>query len=315
MIEKVLDLYQQYTGKVLSEAQREIYTPIAMRAVRMLEQRLGWPLDGGRDYVWVAGMATTDCSCDGIPKELGPAPEKKCKYRIYPLDARTPNLLIDPYKHLNRVFIARIDPLAAFPEAEVTEPEPEEPEDPEEPKEEETDEPMGASLDPEETEETEEPKEDDEPEDEPGEPEEPEEPEVPKDPDNCAVILADVTTEISPTFFPATIGRYIKSCARLNACQRACQPHISKCAMLLVDADWVTIDDLPGDILYILFDYIDWVAEGGLENRTIRSESVDGHSVSYGSWFTTAPYLNSADAAVIRGYMGPYGALNRKFIR
>lgn len=250
MIDKVLDLYQEYTGKVLSETQRETYAPFAMRAIYMMASRLGWPLDGGSDAVDVIGVSTHGCACDIFSRDLGEAPTKVGIYRMFPLDSRLPNVLTDPFKKVNHVYIARV------------------------------------AMETENDDETK----------------------------NGAVILKEVT-DVTPIFFQGNCGRYIKACHQMSACQQACEPSCTNCASLLVDANWITIDDLPPELIFLLCDYIDWVADGGLESRSVKTESVDGHSVSYGSWLSTAPYYNGADVAILKTYMGPYGAFNRKMIR
>lgn len=250
MIDKILDLYQKFTGKVLSESQREIYAPYAMRAMYMMASRLGWPLDGGSDAVEVVGVSTNGCSCDNFSKNLADAPEKVGVYRLFPLNSHLPNILTDPFKKLNHVYIARIDLDAETGDVTM----------------------------------------------------------------NGAVILKEVT-DVTPIYFQGNCGRYIKACHQMSACQQLCEPNCTNCASLLVDAEWITIDDLPDTLIYLLCDYIDWVADGGLASRSVKTESVDGHSVSYGSWLSTAPYYNNADAAILKTYMGPYGAFNRKMIR
>lgn len=252
MIDKVLELYQEYTGQILSEAQKEMYAPYALRAVRMLEQKLGWPLDGGSDVVEVLGVAKQGCTCTEFPIDilnLNNPPEKKGIYRLFPLDTRKPNLLTDPFKRLNHVYLARVDMTQNGPNG------------------------------------------------------------------NTGAVILQTYTDITPVFFMGNIGKYIKTCHQMNACQQACNSNCTNCASVLVDADWMTIDDLPPALILLMCDYIDWVAEGGLANRWIKSESVDGHSVSYGAWITTAPYQHSSDAAIIRSFMGPYGSTNRKYIR
>lgn len=247
MIDKILDRYTEYTGKTLSPEQRQVYTAYVLRAVRMMENKLGWPLDGGSDVADVLGVAPNGCDCRKLPTELNEAPKKTGIYRLFPVDSRKPNLMADPFKSVNAVYLCRID----------------------------MDSPSTDRKSP--------------------------------------VVILKKMTDITPVI-RSTWGKYIKACSQLSVCQRACHADCTNCATLLVDADWITIDDLPPELFFLLFDYIDWMVEGGPTTRSVRSESVDGHSVSYGSWITTAPYYHAADATILRTYAGPYGSIDRKFI-
>lgn len=246
MIDKILEAYERLTGRTLSPEQRAVYVPYAMRAVRMLESRLGWALDNPPEAE-VAGMTKNGCDCSSA-MNIEDAPDAMGKYRYFPLDTRKPNIHIDPFKKVHNVYLCRVQ--SASDELGT----------------------VGGE----------------------------------------AIILAKITN-FTPIYF-GTFGKYVKACREMTACQQTCNSNCTNCASILVDADWMGIDDLPDELLFLICDYIDWVANDGLATRAIKSESVDGHSVSYGSWITTAPYNHSNDTAIIKLYTGPYGAVNRKLI-
>ena len=137
---------------------------------------------------------------------------------------------------------------------------------------------------------------------------------VAKDQTSDVIILKGVNP-YSPRYLNDTFGKYLEACQPMTICQEACEKGCTKCAVILVDADWMNIDDLPDELWYLLFDYINWLSAGGIENRGLKSEAVDGHSVSYATeWQVTDPYAHPANADIIALYMGPYGGVSKKLI-
>lgn len=129
-----------------------------------------------------------------------------------------------------------------------------------------------------------------------------------------SVILKEVT-KFEPKFH-GMFGRFLEGCQKVSPCSETCNNDCKNCVSILVDANWVTINDLPDDIIYILCDYIDWVAEGGLSSRNIQSEEVDGHKVSYGDAANNiSPFETAENLAIILDYAGPFGRISRKYIR
>lgn len=131
--------------------------------------------------------------------------------------------------------------------------------------------------------------------------------------DNDVVILKKIE-KFAPRYFNSTFGKYIQACNEMSICQARCNADCTDCSALLLDADWINLDNIPDELLYLMCDYIDWMAAGGNANRGLKSESVDGHSVSYRDLKETLPYVNPSDAAIIQLFAGPYGMVDRKLI-
>ena len=129
---------------------------------------------------------------------------------------------------------------------------------------------------------------------------------------NIDTIILKEIKPTSPKYMTPKFGKYIQACQEMTICQAACEKSCTQCSAILVDADWATLDDLEDVLGPLLCDYIDWMAEGGMESRGLQSESVDGHSVSYRGWNYTQPYLNPINSEVIQFWAGPYGMLSRK---
>lgn len=130
---------------------------------------------------------------------------------------------------------------------------------------------------------------------------------------NNEVIILKRITNYTPRYFMGDYGKYIQSCPEMGACANMCQSDCSNCTSLLVDADWVAFPNIPQDFLFLLCDYLDWLLDGGVANAAITSESVDGHSVSYGNkqlFFT--PFDTPDAIAIIGDFAGPFGKPNRK---
>lgn len=130
---------------------------------------------------------------------------------------------------------------------------------------------------------------------------------------NEVVILKKIE-DVSPKYVAKGVGKYIKACNEITACQSLCEKDCLNCSALLVDADWLPGEEIPTDLAYLICDYIDWMATGGPENRSLRAERVDGHSVEYYNWRGSEPLLNDADRKIILLYAGPYGEIDRKLI-
>lgn len=128
------------------------------------------------------------------------------------------------------------------------------------------------------------------------------------------VVILKQITNFSPRYFSADFGKYIKACQEMTMCQQFCEQSCTNCSALLVDAEWMTGENLPSELGYLICDYMDWMAEGGPASRALRSESVDGHSVSYADWEDSEPLTNPSDANILLQYTGPYGMVSRKNI-
>ena len=249
MLDKVIEKYILLTGKKITEAQKPQYEAWALRAIRELEVKLGWPIEG-RSNVTVKGCTKGSCDCDIDESQLEEAPEKVGEYRFFNFNSKTPFVQTDPFKKVHAVYLCRVEP-------------------------------EGRNIHSKEGE----------------------------------VIILTKVTDFAPKYFNGQFGKYIKACEKMTICQEVCNSNCTNCSAVLVDADWLTFDDLPDELLYLLFDYMDWMANGGVSSRGIRSESVDGHSVSYGSdWQLFEPYTNPTDAAIILAYSGPFGMVDRKLI-
>lgn len=132
--------------------------------------------------------------------------------------------------------------------------------------------------------------------------------------DNDVVILQQVD-KFAPKYFNGTFGKYIESCEEINSCSASCERGCTECTAILVDADWISNENAPDEVVYMICDYIDWMANGGVASRNVESETVDGHSVKYGGdSLASEPYQNPSDLAIIQQYVGPYGMANRKLI-
>lgn len=97
------------------------------------------------------------------------------------------------------------------------------------------------------------------------------------------------------------IGKYVEKC---ETC--FCNCDCKDCVQLAVDADWLDLEDLPDDLLYLWCDMIDFYAD---PTRNIKSESVDGHSWSKGD--IVAPEDLDLAKALLARYAGPYGVVAR----
>lgn len=134
------------------------------------------------------------------------------------------------------------------------------------------------------------------------------------DADNVNVMILKEVKDYSPRYLNAKFGKYVKACQEMTLCQAFCEKGCSECTAILIDADWITFDDIKDQIGVLLCDYIDWLANDGPATRALQSESVDGHSVSYRGYQYILPYQNPADAAVIQMFAGPYGMFAKKRI-
>lgn len=76
---------------------------------------------------------------------------------------------------------------------------------------------------------------------------------------------------------------------------------------LAVEADW--IDCLPDDLMYLWADMVEYYAFSDT-NHNIRSESVDGHSWSFGTG-DNSPEQKPENRLLLTRYAGPYGSVTR----
>lgn len=248
MIDKIIEIYQNLTGKKIPTTQLPQYQAWALRAVKELENKLGWSLDPAVS-VNIIGSTKNGCECDIDVSQLAKAPEVKGSCRFFSFSTKQPFVHTDPFTKIHAVYLCKVEP-------------------------------EGLKI---------------------------------TTNDNDVVVLTKIV-KFAPKYFNAQFGKYIQSCAEMTICQEVCNADCTNCSALLVDADWLTIDNLPDELAYLICDYIDWMSNGGPANRGLRSESVDGHSVSYRDWKETVPYLNPSDSAIILLYAGPYGMVDRKLI-
>ena len=251
MIDEILTLYTELTGKQIPENLVPQYSAWARRAVAELESLLGWSLSG-ESHVNVIGTSKQECSCFDS-SDLGDAPQKIGTYRIFNFDDRSPLVATDPFKKINAVYFCRVLPehtLASESDADLIN----------------------------------------------------------------TVILKEIS-KFAPRFTNAKFGKFIEACNEMTVCQATCKRACTNCSALLIDANWLTFDDIKDMIGLLLCDYIDWMAADGPTTRGLQSESVDGHSVGYRDFGFVLPYQNPSNAAIIQTLVGPYGISNRKYIR
>lgn len=119
------------------------------------------------------------------------------------------------------------------------------------------------------------------------------------------------------------IIRYVEICKAPTDLPCTCDQQ-NPCYMLAVDADWVRT--LPEDLLYLLADLIILYMQNqpslDRENTyAIKSESVDGHSVSYDTSTVDVNSRNTEDEVLepyrtmIQSYIGPYSTLYLNKVR
>ena len=248
MLDKIIQLYQDLTGKKIPESQLPIYQAWANRAIKELEGKLGWSFETPSP-VNILGCTKGGCDCDIDVSKLAEAPEVKGSCRFFSFSSKQPFVHTDPFTKVHAVYLCRVEP-------------------------------EGINI---------------------------------TSNDGDVVILKKIE-KFAPRYFSGTFGKYIQACQEMTICQQMCNQDCTNCTALLLDADWLTLENVPDELLYLICDYIDWMATGGQANRGLKSESVDGHSVSYRDLKDTLPYLNPSDATVIQLYAGPYGMVGRKLI-
>jgi len=97
------------------------------------------------------------------------------------------------------------------------------------------------------------------------------------------------------------ISKYIENCmSDLCGCQCA------SCMQIAVDADWLTDECLPEDLLYIWADMITHELDC---KKNIKSESIGGHS--YTKAETTSPFEDNTNLSILKKYAGPNGSLSK----
>ena len=122
-------------------------------------------------------------------------------------------------------------------------------------------------------------------------------------------------TNFQPVIRSTGFGNYIRGCQK-DPCALTCGNTCGDCVSLLVDGVWMTVDNLPEELIYMIFDFSDWMEQGGYSNGGIASESVDGHSVSYGEWNKRGltPFDDDANQAILANYIGAFGNTARHYI-
>ena len=108
------------------------------------------------------------------------------------------------------------------------------------------------------------------------------------------------------------IIRYIERCDSWPTSSCGCE--CPRCAMLVVWADW--LKELPQGLIDVFTDLIVYYMKHPYsldDNRIIKTESVDGHSVSYGDTQTIEDVIGGKDTplnkqylTLIKSYMGPF---------
>ncbi len=88
-----------------------------------------------------------------------------------------------------------------------------------------------------------------------------------------------------------------------------CGCDCKNCVLLAVWGDW--IDVIPVDLQYLICDMITFFMNNNPLERGIKSESVDGHSVSYDN-SPTNPIDSPMYSSLIKKYMGPYSPYYKK---
>lgn len=249
MFDNIVTIYQNLTGKTVPEAMVPQYKAWGRRAIRALENKLGWQFTRS-EYINVLGCSPQGCNCDVVAEKLRPAPVQRGQYRVFSYDSKQPFVATDPFLKVHNVYICRVEPEGRFITSE----------------------------------------------------------------NNDVVILKKIE-KYAPRYFSDDFGKFIQACDEMTVCQEACDSGCTKCSAILVDADWLNYTNMPDELGFMICDYMDWMANGGVSNRGISSEKVDGHEVSYGNnWMQTEPYTNSNDLAIIQQYAGPYGMANRRLI-
>lgn len=97
------------------------------------------------------------------------------------------------------------------------------------------------------------------------------------------------------------IGKYIERC---KTC--FCDCNCKDCVQLAVDGKWLSLPDLPDDLMYLWADMVTFYAD---PTKDIKSESVDGHSWSKGD--ATTPEETKEAILLLQRYAGPYGSITR----
>lgn len=95
------------------------------------------------------------------------------------------------------------------------------------------------------------------------------------------------------------IAKYLQHCQNYFCyCDNVCDD----CVQLAVDAEWMTQDCVPEDLLYVWADMVTYQMDC---KKDIKSESIAGHS--YSKFDRVLPETEPQNLAVIRRYAGPYG--------
>lgn len=107
----------------------------------------------------------------------------------------------------------------------------------------------------------------------------------------------------SKIYFTWGLGKYIERC---ETC--FCDCDCKDCVSLIVDGDWLTGENLPDELLYLMCDMVDFYADSA---KDIVSESVDGHSWSRNKE-SLVPYEDRDEIkAILIKYAGPFGSIVR----
>ncbi len=247
MYEIIIEKYQEYTGKTLTEPEVASFTAWAKRGVSILESKLGWSLNEPRQ-IDVLGKSKSGCICQKIDlSKLDPAPTPVGEYRLYQADAIQPFVATDPFKTIDAVYACKVMP-------------------------------GGNDFTPQ-------------------------------------VVILKELENWAPKFASEKYGKFIQNCPDYGLCGQSCEPDCSACISFLVDASWMYFEDLPTELMYLLFDYMDWMHDGGYATAAIASESVDGHSITYvGAQRGKTPFDDDINIKVIAKYAGPYGNVIRQMI-
>lgn len=142
---------------------------------------------------------------------------------------------------------------------------------------------------------------------------------VPLTGDEMKYVTVKELENIMPNILPNRRGEYKDIIHYVERCdswpKRICGCDCINCVMLAVDGKWCK--DIPKQLFDILTQLILYFMKNPFsiseDSRLIKSESVDGHSVSYGDKSELDMLTESKNyLTLIRKFMGPYSPYNKK---
>ena len=112
-IDNIVTTYETLTGNKVPVNQIPQYKAWGRRAVRTLENKLGWQLERP-SYINVLGVSPHGCNCDMAVDKLLPAPTQRGQYRTFNYNLKEPFVFTDPFTKIHNVYICRIEPEGRF---------------------------------------------------------------------------------------------------------------------------------------------------------------------------------------------------------